>query len=266
MSRHHAKPRKRRGPGRALLRWHRRIGIALSAIFILICATGILLNHSSDLSLHQHTVKASWIYRWYHIEPTGTLLHWQTPHGSIAHLDGSLYFGPNEIGRSNPPISVASREHFIAVATQDSILLLTPTGEMIETLSGNALPDGQISAVSTQDTECIRILTTSGSFESDPDLLSWHLDTNPPPLSNSQPTPAPEELEAELLAAFRGDGLSWNRIILDLHSGRFFGAAGKWIADLSALGLIILTLSGIIYTLKYLKKARERSGSQNTNP
>ena len=61
--------------------------------------------------------------------------------------------------------------------------------------------------------------------------------------------PAPADLEAAY-QAYRGEGLSLYRVILDMHSGRFFTRFGPWIADLAALGLVALTLSGIYYAMK----------------
>jgi uncharacterized iron-regulated membrane protein len=40
------------------------------------------------------------------------------------------------------------------------------------------------------------------------------------------------------------------RVILDLHSGRFFGKLGPWLFDIAALLLILLSLSGAWIWLK----------------
>jgi uncharacterized iron-regulated membrane protein len=47
-----------------------------------------------------------------------------------------------------------------------------------------------------------------------------------------------------LATAFRGEGLSLSRIILDLHSGRFFGVIGVILYDLAAICLVILGITG----------------------
>jgi hypothetical protein len=38
--------------------------------------------------------------------------------------------------------------------------------------------------------------------------------------------------------------ISWQRLLLDLHSGRWFGAYGVWLVDLAAVILLFLALSG----------------------
>lgn len=53
-------------------RWHRRIGI-ISALFVLLLSvTGIILNHTVSLGLHQSHVKAAWVHELYGLPaPTG---------------------------------------------------------------------------------------------------------------------------------------------------------------------------------------------------
>jgi len=39
--------------------------------------------------------------------------------------------------------------------------------------------------------------------------------------------------------------LSWERLLLDLHSGRLFGAAGVYVVDAAGLLFALLALSGV---------------------
>ncbi len=262
MNTHGHKPRKRRGPGRALLRLHRRVGVALSAIFIVICLTGILLNHSDDLDFQSHTVKADWVYNWYGLKPADELIHFPLSKQTISSLDGQLYLDTKSLGHFPSPIGVAELEDLKAIAFENSILLITHEGDLIETLPDATIPGNTIAQIATADQRTLIIDTDSGRFTSDETILEW---TNTPAEQNLpaiRPSQAPKELEAELLQSFRGEGITWGRVLLDIHTGRFFGSAGKWIADLSAIALILLTLTGVLYAMKYLKGARERSHSR----
>ncbi len=60
----------------------------------------------------------------------------------------------------------------------------------------------------------------------------------------SQPGVLPTGLEQDLLYLYRGKGLSLERLLLDLHSGRLLGNAGVYIVDVAALLFIFLALSG----------------------
>ena len=44
---------------------------------------------------------------------------------------------------------------------------------------------------------------------------------------------------------YRGRGLSWERLLADLHSGRILGAAGTYFMDFIALSLIVLSMTGL---------------------
>jgi len=56
-------------------------------------------------------------------------------------------------------------------------------------------------------------------------------------------------LEA-LQVAWRGQGLTVERVLLDLHSGRILAAAGVWLMDVVAVCMIVLALSGLILSLR----------------
>lgn len=47
--------------------------------------------------------------------------------------------------------------------------------------------------------------------------------------------------------SYRGENrvISWQRLMQDLHSGRWFGAAGIWVMDAAAVILLLLSLSGL---------------------
>lgn len=254
--------KKRRGPGRALLRLHRRVGVALSAIFIAICITGILLNHSDDLDFQSRTVEADWVYDWYGLEPAGELLHYPLPQNSLSSLDGQLFLGEKSLGHFPSPRGVAVLENLIAVAFPRSILLITHQGQIIETLPDAAIPGNDTRQIASPDQRTLIIDTNLGQFRSDEAILDWSANETATALAPLETSPAPAALETKLIRSFRGEGITWGRVLLDLHTGRFFGSAGKWIADLSGIALILLTLTGVYYTMRYLKKARERSLSR----
>ena len=58
-------------------------------------------------------------------------------------------------------------------------------------------------------------------------------------------SPSAEEMQV-LEAAWRGKGVTVERVLLDLHSGRLFGRAGPLLMDLVAVFLIVLSLSGLV--------------------
>ena len=71
--------------------------------------------------------------------------------------------------------------------------------------------------------------------------------------SNASP-PGADELAA-LAKAWRGRGVTVERVLLDLHSGRIFGLVGKLVLDLIAVVMIVLSVSGLL-----LARLRARNG------
>lgn len=262
MSQEPREARKRRGPGRALLRLHRRVGVALSGVFIIVCITGILLNHSEDFDFQSRTIEADWVYDWYGMQPKGELLHFPLTQGSVSSLDGQLFFGIETLGHFSTPSCVVELEALNAIAFENSILLISPKGELIETLPEASIPGNSISSMSSLDQRTLLIDTDQGSYQSDENILDWKRIETATAGSVPSPSPAPEALRQELIKRYRGEGITWGRVLLDIHTGRFFGSVGKWLVDITAVALILLTLTGVYYTLRYLKKARERTPSR----
>jgi hypothetical protein len=52
-----------------VLRWHRRIGLVLSVFLLWMLASGVLLNHSDDLSLSKRFINNTKLLQWYGVAP-----------------------------------------------------------------------------------------------------------------------------------------------------------------------------------------------------
>jgi uncharacterized iron-regulated membrane protein len=48
-----------------------------------------------------------------------------------------------------------------------------------------------------------------------------------------------------MLDEIKGPGVSWERLVLDLHSGQFLGFKGRLLTVFFAFGLILLAFSGV---------------------
>ncbi|PHR56944.1 MAG: hypothetical protein COA47_12330 [Robiginitomaculum sp.] len=63
--------------------------------------------------------------------------------------------------------------------------------------------------------------------------------------SGSSPAPIPAAIRKLAIQRFSGRGLPISRVLLDIHTGRFFGPLGSWLMALASLLLILLSLSGV---------------------
>jgi uncharacterized iron-regulated membrane protein len=101
--------------------------------------------------------------------------------------------------------------------------------------------------------EGIWLNTRQGPLMSDAQLLDWQAIAAPESLIWLAPI-AIGQLNQETLNQVslnaRSGHLTWERVMLDLHSGRLFGALTIWLWDLFALALLLVASSGVWIWMK----------------
>lgn len=264
---------------RQLLSWHKRLGI-FSAIFVcLLSLTGILLNHTSELGLAAKT-PPSVVLPFYGIEkPVITAAavgkHW------LLHAKSRLYHSNltgTDLARTSEAIkydlgspwaacgrllgSIDYTSYFIVVCN-DSLHLAMPDTELIESIEWPLGHQIFIKAAAKCD-ELVCLNSFLGLVAYDLEALSYKMKSNVQSLeamteSNLtwvQALSAPLSLEQAWLANYQGSDISWERLILDIHAGRFLGSLGPWFMDLVAIIFIVLSITGVYL---WLKQGRSRS-------
>jgi hypothetical protein len=233
---------------------HRYGGITAALLVIVVCATGILLNHTEEFGLAKTNVKSEQLLRWYGIEIPATQTY--ISEKLFLSLAGRrLYLNAQPVeGNYQSLNGFISMQDFLLASVDDKILVLQPDGSIIETLeSFHGIPTGvhTIGLLNSLPT----VKTESGIWQSDPTLLQWELlNTIDSPVNWSQTGVLPDRFATALQDDQRGDGLPLERVILDLHSGQILGKAGPWIGDTVAVLFILLALSGIWLWFKTRKR------------
>ncbi|MFW2440826.1 MAG: PepSY domain-containing protein [Arenicellales bacterium] len=234
-----------------LSKWHRRIGISAALIAIYLSITGLLLNHSNDLGLNNSRPGNTWLLTLYGIKPPGGISA-NTRQHQVDKLGEALFVDSRLIGQyESTLVGAVALEQLFVIAFNGSMLLLSPEREIIETLTtSNGLP-GQIERIGYADAN---LLIKSGQqiYKSDEDLLNWlpvtELETH---ASWSKPQATLPATQARLKLKIPAYGPSWERVLQDLHSGRFFKLPGSLLVDLTGIVLLLLSISGIIsFTLR----------------
>lgn len=226
-------PRKRplRHYLRSLYSWHRWLGV-LSALFVLLlAATGFVLNRSDAWQLGGHAAPR-WLQAHYGIAappPEAALEldgHWFTAY------EGWLYYDDRPVTRAATMAGVVRSGDTYRVATDRGVATLgaaaNPFADQAQLIdiSNDALPDQP---------------------RARPD---W-----------KQP---PAALAEALQRDAEGRALSWERVLLDLHSGRLFGRYGTLLMDCAAVLFVVLALSGITLWLRYQWRQQQRKRRQKT--
>ncbi len=236
-------------------RWHRRIGISSALMVLLLSITGVFLNHTEKFRLDQSYVNNEIVLNWYNIRPPQQPSSFNLDQIWITRIGDRLYFNDVELEqRSEVLWGVAMQQEMIVLALEDKLLLLTASGQQIEKLSGyDGVPAG-ITAIGMNEYDELVIKGVHGDYLVDLNVLAWE-DYEEIAAEWSVEVAIPESLEQKLLNLYRGKGLTWERLLLDIHSGRVFGDAGVYIVDLTALLFIFLALSGSWMWLRRRRQA-----------
>lgn len=241
-----------------LWRWHRRTGLAAAAIMIVVALTGIALNHTSELSLAKQPISQNWLLNFYGIKTPQlksfqlTEKHWLTGDDR-----SGLYLNERSIGACRGQLvgGVSFQAGFIA-ACEEELLLLDEQGELLEKISAvYGLPVPMVNLGYCENQLCIRTAERVFLFNLEQLAFVPWSQVKPQWLS---PVSIPSELAAEIRQAYQGQGLNWERVLLDLHSGRIFGQPGVYLFDVAALLLLFLSLSGFVLWYQQQRKKKQR--------
>ena len=253
MSRHHR--RKQRFKLRSFYVWHRYMGISAAVFTLVIAVTGVLLNHTEDFQFDSKHVRSDWVLDWYGIRAPQELRSFPVSDRYITLMGEHLYLNRREIkGDYRQLVGAILKNDMFVVAVSDSILLLTLRGDLIDRLQrSDGIPAG-ILQIGTDAGGAVVVRTSLDHYQPDADFLHWsRRDNNPASVRWATPGPLDPRLKSALQNHFREEVLPVERVILDLHSGRFFGRLGPWVFDAAAALLILLSLSG---TWIWLKRRR----------
>jgi hypothetical protein len=244
MSRQHH--RKQRFKLRSFYVWHRYMGVTAALFALIIAVTGLLLNHTEDFQFDSHYVKSAWILDWYGIKAPKELLSFTANNRHITLMGEHLYLNRKEIrGEYHNLVGAVYLQDMYAVAVSDTIVLLTTRGEIVDQLQGEDGLPAHISAIGIGSNGLLVASAGGAYYQADRDFLTWQRrESADDGVRWARSGPLDRQIAASLRVHYRGEVLPVERVILDLHSGRFFGRGGPWIFDIAAFLLILLALSG----------------------
>lgn len=249
---------------KTLLIWHKRFGLASAVFVIVLSLSGILLNHANSFGLDSLHTQSQLLLKLYNI-PAPTL------RSTLSGYDGRALVA-SELNRqvfieqvlwhtcTSPFRGAQNTQNYTYIACTDSVAIFTHSGEKvdaIDSLSGLTAPIEKVGLCDKQ--LCLQAAGVQLSFDESSFSLvplnltpsstaEWVVDTA---LSASQ--------EKQLRKQFSGATISWERIIQDVHAGRFMGPLGPWLMDAIALLFLILAGSGVMIWLRKEQKKKVKS-------
>lgn len=233
----------KRGLRLFLLRWHRRGGVAIALLVMMLVITGIPLNHSSQLALDSKPLRNRLLLSLYGMD-VPSISGYAVGEQWLSHLGGNhIYLQNSEVAYCQQPIyGAVAVQGMIAVLCHQQLLLLTEAGEVVERVgSVFGLPDADGIAAS-DDRLLLRVAT--GAVVADLNALQFVAPQSVAGVDWVEASVPPAALQETLLQHHFGDAVTLERLLLDIHSGRIFGSWGVWLVDAAAVGLFMLALSG----------------------
>ncbi|MFV1973693.1 MAG: PepSY domain-containing protein [Thiohalobacterales bacterium] len=230
---------------RSLYIWHRYIGLAAAVFVILLTVTGLVLNHTEDLSLDSRHVGSDLLLDWYGIDVPDDITGYRVGDTVISAIGSQVYWNTTRIPRVTAPLlGAVGFADLVIIAVEGQLLLFTPDGELVERLGGAAGVPAGMQALGLTPAGELAIHAAHGYYRTDDSFLEWIETDNLDAVWSESAEPSPA-LRSALQQAWRGTGVTLERVLLDLHSGRILGSRGIYLVDAAAVLFLVLAISGV---------------------
>lgn len=228
----------------ALFRWHLYSGMVAALLVILLSVSGVLLNHGHALGLDRHHVSSDWIIRAYGL-PAPPVAAFRLGDTTLVQAGERLQLD----GRPWPAVDAAlvgavALDELYLLATPRWLYLYTTRGERVERVPPPEL-GGAIEALGLTGAGAPVVRGPAASRVGDAWLSGWSALPGSAAVEWSHAVAPPPALRAQAVRAYHARSITYERLLLDLHSGRFMGSVGPWLMDGVALLLILQVVSGI---------------------
>ncbi len=226
-----------------MTKWHKRLGL-VSAVFVLLLSfTGILLNHTSALHLGKTFVSAPWVLSVYSVE-SPNIRAFAMNENFVSQAGKAIYFDNQRVWVCDGSLQGAliADDYWVALCSE-SLALFSFDNVLIETIDVTyGLPVPILRVARCGEGVCIK--TKNQALALDFDSLAWT------PIDDLGlvwliPSQAPEALRRDISLQAKQRVITLEKVVLDLHAGRFLGGLGPFIMDVVAICFCLLAGTGI---------------------
>ncbi len=240
-------------------KWHRWIGFS-SAFFLLnLAITGIILNHSDELQLHNYYVKSNWLVSWYGVKAPEKFNCVQHSLNSEPLCQTGNQIIKNKstlIKTRNSLLGLIEIENLFFLATESAVHIFTADFQLVESLdTSNGLPAriSKFGYILNEGRKQLSIKTQYATWALDLEENLWEVSTHQF-YSSSPLINASQFIESELKTYYLSHQISYLKLVQDIHSGRILNMPGTLLIDFSGLIIILLSISGFIAWQKRTKQ------------
>jgi len=235
-----------------LLNLHKYIGIVSVVVIIMLVITGILLNHTQSLSLDQQNTSNKALNNWYGIKIPQAKKGFKNKNTWFSVVSQTLYINQNKVNHVKlESLKAVEKLPFgWLVVGKHKLVLLTDQAELIDIIK----LDIEVVSTYSQRQNLILKLKDGVFYQlatpyENLTKIEYSAEDKETLLLSELPTKIKNEINQHL----NQGGLTLERVILDIHSGRFFGKFGVYIIDFFSLLFLILSLTGFLIYLKQHK-------------
>jgi hypothetical protein len=174
--------------------------------------------------------------------------HWLVATSTAILLDGKpIATAPTQ------PLGMVESGAMLFVASATQLQIFSPGGAPIDTIPAALLPITNIERIGSG---CAGVVIAGADkvFASG-DGTDWQPCASAVVWTTAAPLTAQQQ---EIVEPILQPGISAERLLLDLHSGRFLGAWGPYFVDAVGFGLVLLALSGLWMFSQQRRRRRQR--------
>ncbi|MDB9751826.1 PepSY domain-containing protein [Gammaproteobacteria bacterium] len=226
-------------------KWHKKFGVFAALFVICIVISGVAINHSEQLELNKKFIKTEWLLDFYQINPATEPIAFNANGSWATQVGERVYFDNIEISKDvEKLVGIISNNETYTIAYDGQLKIITKDGGIIEHLTGAAGVPAGMKEIGQDENDDIVIKAAHGYYHVNINDLEWkeygYLEA-----VWSVESVIPTKLYDDLLQQYRGSGLTIEKLLMDIHSGRFAGTWGIYFVDLIAILMLILSCTGV---------------------
>ena len=239
---------------------HRSLGLAVAVFVVVLAITGLLLNHTSELGLKQKHLHIPWLNQMYGLRAPACTAAYVVDSRWLSLWDGRVFLDGHalDVPLSRQLHGAFVQEGLLVVVSAEQLSLFSMQGELVDRIDypaqrspSRAGKDAQ--AVVLEFTEpALRLQLNQGLTA----LEAVQTGSNGGVIW-AEKSALPETLRASIAQDYQGEGITLERLVLDVHSGRIAGRLGVYVMDAVAIGMLLLVMSGA--ALGWLRRRKGKS-------
>jgi hypothetical protein len=216
--------------------------------------TGAALNHSDDIGLPNIPLTFNWLRELYKM-PEPSLKSFRADGQWLTQADDrQLFLNAKSIGECRGELvgAEAQAEFLIGICAEE-LLLLDRNGVILDRINQTHGLPAPLSAASMSAGD---LFLASGGASLRADLKQLQFTPVPSNVAWHAAEKVPAAVRNDIAAAVIGHDLNAERILIDLHTGRLLGFASKWLLDMTALMIIVLSVTGCWLWWRHVRHAQ----------